>query len=264
MADLEINVREDLGRIDQAFNRLVGDRELWKKFLRDPNGILIDVGLHAPTDTNVNRRCNAIMFATLSNRELLKLTAESANDFFRTLENRSEINEWRRHHLEGLKDGEIRNLVDYDMAFVAHLHENVDMLKRRYLVAFKEINRRRLLNRVYSDRELESYIDDCIEASRRFNEDITWPVLEEWDANYGVGKPFGFAAVAEIAFDFTAFVGVEIGFAITALGVTRIDDLVNPADAFLEEGKHRHAAVLGQLLIMSSELAVAAGLHVRQ
>ncbi|HEY9038860.1 MAG TPA: hypothetical protein VIN05_07950 [Roseovarius sp.] len=261
---LKLNVRQDLGRIDQAFNRLVGDDEIWKKFLRDPNGVLIDIGLHAPTDADINRRCNAIMFATLSNRELLKLTAEIANDFFDTLEDRGEIAEWRRHHLEGLRDGEVGNLVDYDMAFVDHLNRNPDMLRRRYRVAFGEVNRRMLLNRVYEDRELDSYIDDCIESSRRFNEDITWPVLEEWDAHYGVGKPFGFAALTEIAFDFTAFVGVEFGFAITALGVTRIDDLINPGDPFLEGGKHRHAAIVGQLLKMSSELSVAAGLHVRQ
>lgn len=266
MASLELNVRKDLGQIDQAFNRLVGDEELWRKFLRDPNGVLIDIGLHAPTNTDINRKCNAIMFATLSNRELLKLTAETANDFFNKINDREEIEVWRQHHLKGLQEGEIRNLVDYDMAFIDHLHENPDMLQRRYLVAFQEINQRKLLSRVYKNRELKSYISDCIEASRNFKGDISWPVLEEWDAHYGVGKSFGFAAVAEVAFDVTAFVGVEFAVVITALGVTRRDRLVNinPSDPFLNEDKHRHATIVGQLLKMSSDLSVAAGLHVRR
>lgn len=264
MGELEISVRQDLSRVDTAFNRLIADNELWKRFLRDPNGTLIDIGLHAPTSTDVNRRCNAIMFANLSNRELLRLTAESAESFFASLRRNEEAVEWEQHYREGLKEGEVRNLVDYDMAFIRHLHGNPELLKRRYRLAFEDVNRRHLLVRNYKESELHAYIDQCIEASMNFEDDITWPVLEEWDAHYGVGLSFGFAAVAEAAFDFTAFVGVEFAFAITAIGVIAFADQVDSSTPFLETEQHRHAAVLGELLKMSSELSVAAGLHVKQ
>lgn len=254
---LEINIRQDLSRVDRVMTRLLFDDVSWKKFLHDPNGALIDLGLHPPTRDDINRRCNSIMFATLCNKQLLELTWKSAEGFLLSLKDSAEAEKCVQTYEKGLDTGEVRNDIDYDMAYVEYILQDEPLLKQRLCLAFDDLNERRLLSKCYNQMELYSYIGATIEAAKRFKSHVELPVLEEWDAHYGIGKPFG-AAVTEVAFDFTAFVGVEAAFAVTVLGFTSLgDEAINPGKVFLQ-GKYQRAAVMGQLLKLASDLFVAA------
>ena len=217
---LEINIREDLSRVDKVMTRLLFDETSWKKFLHDPNGVLIDLGLHPPTRSDINQRCNAIMFATLSNKPLLELTKESAEGFFRSIQGSPEAAEWSKVYREGLDQARIQNDIDYDMAYIEYILKDEALLRKRLRLAFDNLNRRKLLSKTYDDETLYRYIDATIDAAKQYKDRVEFPVLEEWDDHYGVGRLFGVAIYPEVAFDFTAFVGVEVAFAITALGFT--------------------------------------------
>ena len=254
---LEINIRQDLSRVDRVMTRLLFDDVSWKKFLHDPNGALIDLGLHPPTREDINQRCNAIIFATICNKQLLELTSKSAEGFLQSLKRSPRAEKWAQTYEKDLDAGEIRNDVDYDMAYVEYILQDEALLKQRLRLALDDLNDRRLLSKQYDQKQLYSYIDVTIEAAKRFKSQVELPVLEEWDAHYGIGKPFG-AALAEVAFDFTALVGVEVAFAVTALGIINPGvEVINPGTVFLQ-GKYQRAAVVGQLLKLASDMFVAA------
>jgi hypothetical protein len=233
---LEINIRKDLSRIDSVMTRLLSDDTRWKQFIYDPNGTLIALGLHPPTRDDINQRCNAIMFATLCNQELLELTQRSAEGFLNSLENSSELGKQIETYQSGLDAGEIRNDLDFDMAYVEYILRDESLLRQRLSLAFNDLNERRLFSKVYEREDLSAYIGATIEAAKRYKSDVQLPVLEEWDAHYGIGKPFG-VAVAEVGFDFTVVVGVEFFAAITAAAPTFGEEVINPSDVFLQ-GKY--------------------------
>jgi hypothetical protein len=70
------DVASDLERIDGAFTRLLGDRNQWQEFLKDPNGVLVKLGLHPPATPEANERANLIFYATLANKRLVQLALE--------------------------------------------------------------------------------------------------------------------------------------------------------------------------------------------
>jgi len=257
-ASLEINIKDDLSRVDKVMTRILFDDTSWKKFLHDPNGVLVDLGLHPPTKSDVNQRCNAIMFATLTNKPLLELTKKSADGFFRSLKKNLKAAEWSKTYSQGLDQGVIVNDIDYDMAYFEYILKDEEMLRKRLHLAFDDLNQRRLLTKQYDDKTLYKYIDATIEAAKQYKERVDFPVLEEWDDHYGIGKFYGVAIVSEVAFDITAVVGVEVAFAVTALGLTdHAAEVINPSDVFFH-GQYQRAAVVGQMLKLASDLYVAA------
>jgi hypothetical protein len=249
-------MRKDLSRIDSVMNRLLSDETRWKQFIYDPNGTLIALGLHPPTRDDINQRCNAIMFATLCNQELLELTQRSAEGFFSSLENSPELRKYTETYESGLDAGEIRNDVDYDMAYFEYILQDESLLRQRYSVALNDINERRLLSKLYDREELSAYIGATVEAAKRYKSDVQLPVLEEWDGHYGIGKAFA-TSVFEVAYDVTLAAGFEALFSITSIGTTLTNNVITPTEVFLQ-GKYKRAAILSQILKLSSDLFVAA------
>jgi hypothetical protein len=256
---LSLDVAADLERVDSVVTQILQDRTVWDEFLRDPNGVFIRLGLHAPTSPTINARTNRAFYATLTNKPLLKLVHDHYHEFRATDAEKEQV-------VEGLRRGVIQHPIDLDFRVLDHLTSHPQVLRRAIGLTLHNLNNKDILERRYPEDELDDYVDrvaDAIEA-RRPRADR--PQLESWDRLYGIGTSF-VGAVVEAGVLVTAVAVVEVEAAGTAFAfvVAKMEVAVQGPDgpiltAWLDEAtqgdKESIAAVtiLGRLLDLSGEM----------
>ncbi len=216
---LLLDVREDLVRVDRVMTQVIADPVTTDEFIRDPSGVLARLGLHARTSREIHDRTNRVFYAVLTNAELMNYVANHFATFVAPDDDNSQIQR------DALERGEIRHAATLDEAALNHAISDPEVVRQTYRLTLHDLNRRRLLLRVYTDDDLNDYIDRLTEAivGRRSLRDM--PVLEEWDAHYGVGKRQGVGWV-EVSSYATADVAVEVGIFVTSYSVVAIDTVV--------------------------------------
>ena len=203
-APMLLDVTEDLQRVDGAITRLVKDRTLWREFLANPNGMMIQLGLHPPTSVEINARMNRAMWATLGDRELMQMFEERYRTF-----SPERLDEIRQYFLDGLREGVIRHNTTYDHQALKHLLDDelaTRRILRRTIVLMQEVG---ALEGRYGDEEIDAYLDRLMEALREGTAVDQHPILESWDDYYGVGRRGGGQLYGEGAAVVTVFVGVQ-------------------------------------------------------
>jgi len=259
---LSMDVAKDLKRVDEVMTHILKDRELWPEFFRDPNGVLVRLGLHPPTSSKINERANRIFYATLTNTKLIQLLASHYERFRPSADH---AKEYADYSMEGLKKGVIQNRVEYDLEAFHHLLDNPDVLREALQLTLHDLNDKGLLQERHERRKIEAYIQKLLKAVRQRLAIAQHPKLEKWDANYGIGAPFG-GMFAELTPVSTAAVAIEVFGIVTAGFVAYLTNWVDGPDMTAEPASSSAAAgdpegvriraILGRLLDFSGELLV--------
>jgi hypothetical protein len=125
-----------------------------------------------------------------------------------------------RQFREGLQAGVINNSVDFDVAAANYIFEQTDTLRQIYQLTLRDLNNRRLLERVYSTAELDDYIERMLVSIRERRPIREHAPLEVWEPpHYGVGTGYAMGE-AEVGPAVTVGALVEVGVFLTiALGL---------------------------------------------
>ena len=245
-----VDVTRDLERIDGVVTQLLRDRSIWSEFLQDPNGVLVRLGLHPPTTAEANARTNRVFYAVLSNRDLLQIALEMAQEV-------QPSDSEREFHLEGLRRGVIQNRIDYDLRGVNHIFSQTDRVRRIYQIALNDLNEKGILTRTYSQEELNDYIERMIQGVQNDLSINELPTLERWDdQNYGVGTGYGFGEV-EVGPIATVGFGAEVVVVFTVGALIEPPENVNALFSLSlmgDSGSVRELDILTRLQDFTSDL----------
>jgi hypothetical protein len=211
---LNLDIKQDLERIDAAMTRIVLDDELSMAFRQDPNGTMVRMGMHPPTTSEVNDRTNRVFYATVTNQRLNQYVIEHYRNFVPV-----DMQRYAAVHDEGLRRGVIQNDLEFDLLAAEHLLGQPGPLREVFRLLITDLSEKRILQKQYSADEIEAYLDRLIPAIVNRQPIKDHPVLEEWDRNYGVGG-FHFGAEAvEVGPVATVYTAVEVGLLVTVAGV---------------------------------------------
>jgi hypothetical protein len=253
----EIDIRRDLERVDETMSEVIRSTDLTEEFVRDPSGVLSRLGMHPDTTPEIHDRVNRIFYAVLTNRELIDYISEE----FAGLEVPGELaEENRRIHREALEQGEVRNLVEFDLVAADHFFRREDVVRRVYRLTLHDLNRQELLQERHSEEEIDEYVDRLTESilARRPISDI--PELERWDDNYGVGTGYGVGEV-EVGPIVTAGILVEVGVIATVVVAAEGDSvMLESADRVMkgDPGAVRMTLTAASLFRLAGEVMVHA------
>ena len=213
---LFIDASKDLERIDKSITRLLMNRSAWPRFLADPNGVLVEIGLHPPTASEeVNERVNRVFYAMLANRKLNRLLHKHFESFKLA---KPKLDKYRREYLRGLGQSVLVNDLDLDLDGINHLLKDEVLLRQVLRIGLQDLNRKQILRKKHSQKELDAYIDEVIDAvSNKKLSTSSMPVLEKWDPKYGIGTLHGLAVWPEVGPGFTAVAVAEFVALVTQL-----------------------------------------------
>jgi len=150
-------IAQDLSRVDGVFTTLIKDSNKWNDFFNDPNGTLIQLGLHPPASKDANEIANKVFYASLSNKEVISLVHDLYKDFQPTEQQLTSAD-------NALKRGVIENPLDLDIAAVNHFFRDEEKARKIYQVALFDLNNRNLFKKKYSEEEINQYIDTMIKS----------------------------------------------------------------------------------------------------
>src|SRR5512144_89418 len=157
---LEMDIRNDLERVDRVVTQIVSDPATGEEFIRDPSRVLVRLGLHPPTTPEIHDRVNNLIYAVLTNVELVSLLL----DHFATFEAPVASGIDTTIHNEGLARGVIEHAIELDLAAADHVLRRPDVLRQVYRLTLYDLNNRRLLQNVYTTEQLNQYIDSIVES----------------------------------------------------------------------------------------------------
>jgi hypothetical protein len=258
---LSVDITEDLKRVDRVVTQILRDRAVWDEFLRDPNGVLVRLGLHPPTTAEINERANGLFYAALTNKELVRLIINHFNDF-----RPSRSTDFRDEFLANLRKGEIQYNVELDLEAAYHAFQSPAFLRQVLSLTFHDLNAKGLFQRRYTSKEIDDYIERVVVAVEARQPIEAHPTLEVWDRNYGVGERFGSVVVevnviatasgiVEAAVFVTAFAFVIAVVAVAGAPPDIMVQLTESAAAGDEESI-RALAIFARLLDLSADLLV--------
>jgi len=217
MDRLGMDVASDLERIDGAITQIILDPNTREDFLRDPNGVLIRLGMHPPASTEVNERVNRTFYAVVTNKELTQYVSNHYQGFRPT-----NLAQFTSYHLEGLSQGRIQNDLQFDLQAADHLFKQPEVLKQVFKIMLYDLNSKRILKENHSRDKIDQHIEDVVTAITERKPIREHPVLEEWDRNYGVGGHHYGTEAVEVGPAVTAYVAVELGAFVTALALEQM------------------------------------------
>lgn len=259
---LILDITPDLARVDSVMSRVLADPQTVDDFVRDPSGTLTRLGLHPRTTREIHDRVNRVFYAVLTNTPLLELLTEHYATMGETDEDRATIAETQAVMAAALERGELENTLDYDVMGFRHLTSATDVMRQAFSLALQDLNNRRILEGTYSSAEIDSYVDELVEAITERRAIREFPVLEEWDANYGIGKEQG-GLYLEAGPTVTAVAAVEVGLIVTVWvevdfsGDVIVAEMRNRA-ARGDPAAARGLATTGALLRLAGEVMVHA------
>jgi hypothetical protein len=253
---LSFDVAADLRRVDGVMTQILKDRGTWTEFLRDPNGVLVRLGLHPPTTPEINDRANRIFYATLTNKELLSLLIRHYEDFRPSNESK-----FREVSLTAAREGRIQHDIELDLEGFHHVLEHPDVMREALKLSLHDLNDRGLLQNRHRREEIDAYVERLIEAVRHRLPIADHPKLEQWDRNYGIGLKFG-GMFAELPFATTIALAVEVAGGVTNLvAVYQVvpfwgpsTDITAASLAVGDENTVRTIAIAGRLLDFAGDL----------
>jgi hypothetical protein len=211
---LILDITPDLARVDSVMSRVVSDPQAADDFIRDPSGTLTRLGLHPRTTRDVHDRVNRVFYAVLTNVPLLELLTEHYDTMTETDEAQQVVTDTQAVMAAALERGELENSLEYDLLGFRHLTNATDVLRQAFSLVLHDLNNRRILVNVYTSDEIDGYIDELVAAITERRAIQEFPVLEEWDANYGIGKEYA-GLYLEVGPTVTAAVAVEVGLIVT-------------------------------------------------
>jgi hypothetical protein len=246
---LILDVRADLDRVDRAMTQIVADPALSDEFIRDPNGVLSRLGMHARTSRDIHDRSNQLFYATLTNSELVTYVAEHFRSF--------EPPAYDSNQIEGLRQGEIRHSTSLDDAALDHCLSDPEFIQRMLELSLHDLNNRGLLQSRHSEQEIDNYIARAVEAIAERRPIREMPVLEERDRQYGIGKRQG----VEVSIFVSAVLPVDVTIPVSIIATAQGNSAAmeaNRADmdaAFrLDPEAVRMTATVGALTRLAGEL----------
>ena len=183
---LKFDIVRDLQRVDGFLTRLLSDSEIQKRFFYNPSRVMIELGFHDPTTNKAIGITNRIFYATLMNRRLVRYAIESAPK----LDIPPEI---QQKYINGLDKGRVQfdNKIG-QLAIDAYLKDE-KRLRTMILTILKDINRRRILKKNYSAKEIEAYVGKVMQSIRERRPVRDIPLLERFGPGYGIGRYVGLA-----------------------------------------------------------------------
>lgn len=215
---LSLDISKDLKRVDNAVSLLLNSRTLWDRFLIDPNGVLVELGLHPITSPAINERANRIFYATLTNKRLLNLITSSLKKLQLSKAKQKKYNDYFKR---GLVQGRVQHHLEYDFDAINFLFKDQVLMKRILNVSLSDLNEKGILEKRYTSTQIRRYIDQLSKALQQRKKVHELPKLESWDRNYGVAQGVG-ALVLEVGVAVTAAVAVEAGAAVTAVAAVEV------------------------------------------
>ncbi|MEW8254250.1 MAG: hypothetical protein AB2747_07850 [Candidatus Thiodiazotropha taylori] len=245
-----IDIGPELERVDRGFSELLKDREASSAFLSDPIGVMVKLGIIKGIDQKDSSRANKIFYTLLANKELVSIII----DFFEHYESPEGIDN-AKHYAEGLKDGEIRNLLEHEFDIIDELLQKPSVLERAFNLAVSDLNENDLLSRKLSNDEINNFVQDTLAAAVERRALKEFPVLPDEEGHYS--QPLA-AVVGPVA--------VAVVAAQAAAGATAIVAITNPTIGSFEqlakstfsgnEEDLKALALLGRLFDLTAELAV--------
>lgn len=182
---LAMDISKDLERIEGIMFQVINDRNTTEEFKRDPNGVLVRLGLHPPTTADVNERVNRVFYACLTNKELIQYLTTHYETF-----KPSRMVEYQEFYIQGLKEGKLQNKLEYDLLAADHLLKQPEPLREVLKLTLYDLNKKRILVNTYTKEELDGFISRLVPAIIERKPILEHPKLEQWDRNYGVGGFF--------------------------------------------------------------------------
>ena len=253
---LMLDISKDLERVDEVMTKIVMDNEEWERFKSNPNATLARLGLHPQTSEDVNQRVNRVFFATITNQELNRLVAEHFLSF-----SPPDADKFAAYHSEGLSKGVIQNDIRLDRAAAEHVFKDPEFMRKLFKLLLTDLNEKRILQKHYSERVLDEFLDRLIVAIVQRRPIAEHPRLEQWDENYGVGGFHFGTEAAEVGPAVTAYVAVEMGAFVTVFGAhvqtpDRAD--LGAMVAAGDEGAAIRVRTMGRILHCGADLVVHA------
>lgn len=209
---LSMDISRDLRRIDAVTTQILNDRRVWDDFIRDPNGVLIRLGLHPPTTPEISNKANRAFYAILTNEKLLRVLHQHYQTFKPDRET-----EYRESFDTGLREGVIQYDINFDLEGAYHLLDAPEVFREVLCLALHDFNEKDILANKYSADELNRYVEQVIAAVRYRQPIYNHPELETYDSNYGIGPSFFCTTLAECAAVVTVGVGAEGAAYVTAI-----------------------------------------------
>lgn len=209
---LSMDISRDLRRIDRVTTRILQDDRIWDDYIRDPNGVMVRFGMHAPTTKEINDGANRAIYAALANQKLQDLISEHFSKF-----NSDYREEYRQKFEQGLREGRIEYDINFDLEGAWHLLDDERVFREAMLIMLDDFNERGLLKERHERSELESFVKQLTQAVRDRRPISEHPQLEEYDLNYGIGPQLFCSALVECAAVATLGIGVEGASAVTAI-----------------------------------------------
>jgi hypothetical protein len=259
---LILDITPDLMRVDSVMSRVIADPQTADDFVRDPSGTLTRLGLHPRTTRDVHDRVNRVFYAVLTNTQLLQLLTDHYGTMGDSDEAQQMITDTEAVMTAALERGELENSLEYDVLGFRHLTNATDVLRQAFSLVLHDLNNRRILVNVYSGTEIDDYVDELIGAITERRAIREFPVLEEWDANYGIGKEQG-GLYLEVGPTVTAIAAVEVGALVTVwVEVDFAGDVIVKAmrnrAASGDPAAARALSTMGALLRLAGEVMVHA------
>ncbi len=251
---LVLDITRDLERVNSVMTRVVNDPLMVDEFIRDPSGVLTRLGLHPRTTREIHDQVNRVFYSVLTNTALLELIVRHFETFSGpTASDIQALN-------SALEHGEIENPIEFDLRGFEHFASDKEVLRQAFRLTLADLNNRRILVNQYSSEQINEYVDELVSAivERRAVRDF--PILEAWDDNYGIGKPYGGIAILEVGPTVTAVACVEVGAIVTVVVEVNV---VADAERMIQRqailGNPRSArklAMIGTLFRLAGELLV--------
>src|SRR6185503_8119516 len=94
-----------------------------------------------------------------------------------------------------LKKGVIQHSIELDLEAVQHLLREPETLRQVLRLTLHDLNRKGILQKRYKRKEVDDHIESVIAAAEAQQAIESFPKLEVWDRNYGVGQRFGLSIV---------------------------------------------------------------------
>lgn len=252
---LSIDVMKDLRKFDGFANKLLSDRRTQRRFFRNPSQVMVDLGLHPKTSRKAIATSNRMFYAALRNKKLLKYVMDYFADFKAPAEAEAAMT-------RSLAKGALPANLALDRAALEKVWNDQTFLRDVFTMNLADLNRRGILSRSYSTKELGGYIEKVLAHYKARAPLSKMAKLEKFGPRYGIGYGYGDAMDAEATAVSTVIAVVEGGAAITVLIPIDISLMGRTIDrhlssAFLSDDEGlKAAATVSRVLSFASDLAL--------
>lgn len=172
-----IDVKNRCKKIDNVLTKIVKDKDSWNDFFKDPFGTMSKAGLFPPQGEGNSWKSNRIFYSMLSNKDLMRFVFDTFSKF-----RSNNDDKYKSKGIERLKDGKVENDTELDIEIYNHILSDEDRYRKLLALAFNGINDDGLLNKNYSEKEINEYVKELAAAAtsrRSLGQDVKHEIAEE-------------------------------------------------------------------------------------